>query len=83
MTGRLCALAVLMGSVLMAAPVQAREVVAFSESVSPGTVVVRTAERRDPLSGSGRQARQAMGRSDAHRRQIRRPGLVAAGGGQA
>ncbi|WP_056407640.1 L,D-transpeptidase [Methylobacterium sp. Leaf466] len=30
----------------MGSPLQAREVVAFSEGVSPGTVVVRTAERR-------------------------------------
>ena len=37
---------VLMGTVLMAAPIQAREVVAFPDGVSPGTVVVRTAERR-------------------------------------
>ncbi|WP_375409984.1 L,D-transpeptidase [uncultured Methylobacterium sp.] len=46
MNGRLGAWAVLMGTVLMAAPVQAREVVAFPDGVSPGTVVVRTAERR-------------------------------------
>ena len=46
MNGRSGAWAVLMGTVLMAAPVQAREVVAFPDGVSPGTVVVRTAERR-------------------------------------
>ena len=45
MMGRSGMWAVLMGAALMA-PVQAREVVAFPDGVSPGSVVVRTAERR-------------------------------------
>ncbi|KQP52528.1 hypothetical protein ASG40_06650 [Methylobacterium sp. Leaf399] len=46
MIGRMGVWAILTGAALMGSPLQAREVVAFSEGVSPGTVVVRTAERR-------------------------------------
>jgi lipoprotein-anchoring transpeptidase ErfK/SrfK len=36
----------LLGAALLGAPVQAREVVAFHDGVSPGSIIVRTAERR-------------------------------------
>ena len=45
MIGRSGVGAVMVGAALMA-PVQAREVVSFPDGMSPGTVVVRTGERR-------------------------------------
>lgn len=46
MVGRMGALAMLAGAAVMTGPVQAREVVAFQDGIRPGTVVVRTGERR-------------------------------------
>jgi lipoprotein-anchoring transpeptidase ErfK/SrfK len=54
--------ALVVASVLGAAPVEAREVVAFRGDVSAGTVVVRTAERRlYYVLGDGRAIRYPVG----------------------
>jgi lipoprotein-anchoring transpeptidase ErfK/SrfK len=54
--------ALIVAGVLGAAPVEAREVVAFRGDVSPGTVVVRTSERRlYYVLGDGRAIRYPVG----------------------
>jgi hypothetical protein len=80
------ALAILAGA---APAVQGRERVAFEGGVQPGTIVIKTSERRLYLALGGRQrhplsrrcwsARKTMVRLGLDRRQVHAPGLVAAG----
>ena len=84
------ALAATIGAgILMSTAAEARpEMVGFRGDYSPGTIVVKTNERRlylildsrprDALSGRRRPRRQAVGRHHPDRRQISQPGLVAA-----
>ena len=76
-----------------AAPVEAREVVAFRDDVSAGTIVVRTGERRlYYVMGDGRAIRYPVGVGKASKQwtgttridgKYVKPGLVAAERGQA
>ncbi len=80
------ALAILAGA---APAVQGRERVAFEGGVQPGTIVIKTGERRLYLTlGDGSairyprrcwSARKTMVRLGLDRRQVHAPGLVAAG----
>lgn len=46
MIGRMVVMAMLMGAAGLSSKAEARELVPFSGSVSPGTILIRTAERR-------------------------------------
>ena len=73
-------------SLFTAAPASAREVVTFNGEASPGTIVVRTNERRLYLVlGEGKALRYTVGVGRAGRqwsvdgfRQVHQAGLVAA-----
>ena len=70
----------------------AREIVRYNSEVQPGTIVVKTAERRlylvlgegtrHSLNGGGRPAWQAVARQGSGERQVRPARLDASGGSQ-